>query len=147
MKKIKLISKLFEGISEQHLPFTETIRLFIETQFDFIAQNPRLPLFVVNEVIANKKNLVLVINVVKPKISEIFGRLETMLNEEIKKGAVRPVKFIDLISDILSMNIFTFLALPMLEAFNPNFDEAAKELILKERRESNVQFVLQALKS
>ena len=144
-KKIQIISQMFEGIDEQHLSFADTIRLFVECQFDFIAQNPRLPLFVMNEIIANNESLNLVVEIIQPKISEIFDRLQEQLDEEVKKGDIRPVKFFHLMMNVLSMNISTFIAFPLLEALTPNFDKAAKEFILNERRESNVQFILKAL--
>ena len=144
-QKIQTLSKMFEGISEQHLPFNDTIRLFVECQFDFIAQNPRLPLFMMNEIISNKKNLNLVVEIVRPKIVEIFVMLQKLVDEEVEKGGIRPVKFYHLLMNILSINISTFLAMPVLEALTPNFDEATKECLLKERREANVQFILKAL--
>ena len=144
-QKIQTLSQMFEGISEQHLPFNDTIRLFVECQFDFIAQNPRLPLFVMNEIISNKKNLNLVIEIVKPKIVEIFVMLQKLVDEEVEKGGIRPVKFYHLLMNILSMNVATFLALPVLETLTPNFDEGTREFLLNERRESNVQFILKAL--
>ena len=144
-QKIQTLSQMFEGINEQHLPFTDTIRFLVECQFDFVAQNPRLPFFVVNEIISDKENLNLVIEVVKPKISEIIGSLEKMLHEEIGKGAIRPINFLHLIMNILSMNVFTFLALPLLETIIPHFDEETRKFLLNERRDSNVQFMLNAL--
>ena len=136
---------MFENISEKHLPFAETIRLFIEYQFNFIAKNPRLPLFVMNEVFSDKEKMNLVLEVVSPKIREILAGLEDLLNQEVEKGAIRPVKLMHLMMNIISMNVSSFLSLPLLETIIPGFDEKAKELILNERRECNVQFILKAL--
>jgi len=145
-EKVQMFSQIFEVITEQNLPFTETIRRFIECQFDLVAQNSRLPLFVMNEIMSDKKNLNLVIEVIKPKAVVIFNRLETMLNDEIEKGNVRPVKFINLIMNILAINISFFLVSPLFEEIILPFDKSVKEAIIKDRRESNVQFILKALK-
>jgi len=145
LKKIQTLSQMFENISEKHLPFAETIRLFIEYQFNFIAKNPRLPLFVMNEVFSDKEKMNLVLEVVSPKIREILAGLEDLLNQEVEKGAIRPVKLMHLMMNIISMNVSSFLSLPLLETIIPGFDEKAKELILNERRECNVQFILKAL--
>ena len=144
-QKIQTLSQLFEGIDVQHLPFMDTIRLFVEYQFLFIAQSPRLPLFMMNEIISDKKNLKMVVETVKPQITEIFDKLKRMLDEEVEKGAIRPIKFQHLIMNILSMNISTFPALPLLEELIPEFDDKKKEAILNERCECNVQFILKAL--
>ncbi len=145
-QKIMTFSSMFEGISEQNLSFMETIRLFIECQFELVSLNPRLPRFVINEIISNKKNLHLLLDVVKPKVIPIFSKLEGMLNEEIEKGTVRPIKFINLIINALSINISFFLILPLLEEIILPFDKTVKEAILNDRRESNIQFIMNALR-
>jgi AcrR family transcriptional regulator len=145
-QKIHTLSQMFEGISEQRLPFTDTVRLFVECQFNFMAQNPRLPLFVMNEIISNKKNLNLVIDVVKPRILKNIEKLQKMMDEEIERGSICPVKYLHLMMNVISMNVFTFIALPLLGEIIPDFDETTKKFLLKERREANVQFILKGLK-
>jgi AcrR family transcriptional regulator len=145
-QKIQTLSQMFESISD-HLTFEEAIRLFIEKQFDFVAQNPRLPRFILNEITAKRDNLNLVIEVVRPKIELIFSRMGKLLNKEIAKGGIRPISFRDFIMNIISLNISTFIILPVLENILPaGMDEKTKESYLNERRESNVQFILNALK-
>jgi AcrR family transcriptional regulator len=145
-QKVTELAQLFEGINAHGLPFEETLRLFIECQFNFIAQNPRLPRFVLNEIVAKKENLDLVIEVVKPKITEILVRIEQMLTEEIGRGTIRPVNFLFLIMNVVSMNISTFIFLPLMDEIFPYVTDEMKEAFLKERRESNVQFILNALR-
>jgi AcrR family transcriptional regulator len=145
-RKIQMLSGIFEGISGQYLPFHQMIRLVIECQFDFIAQNPQLPRFVLNEIAAKKENLDLLIEVVIPKITEIFSHIEQALNEEIARGTVKPVKFRDLIMNIISINVSTFIFLPVMGNIFPDMDEDAKKAYLAGRRESNVQFILNALR-
>jgi AcrR family transcriptional regulator len=145
-QKVQTLSQVFESISD-HLPFEEAIRLFIENQFNFVAQNPHLPRFILNEIVSNSDNLNLVIEVVRPKIEWILGRVEKLLNEEIAKGGIRPILFRDFVMNVISLNISTFITLPVIERILPGgMDKAIKEAYLKQRRESNVQFILNALK-
>jgi AcrR family transcriptional regulator len=145
-QKVQIITQLFENNSED-LPFAEVVRWFIESLFDFVAQNPWMPWFVLNEVSANSDNLNLMIEVARPKIEAIFNNLEKLLNEEIARGGIRPVSFRDFVMNILSLNISTFIMMPVLERIMPvEMDEKMKEKYLKERRESNVQFILNALR-
>jgi AcrR family transcriptional regulator len=145
-RKIQELSQIFEGISAQGLPFADTVRLFIECQFDFIAKNPRLPRFVLNEILTNEDNLKLVVEVVKPKITEILFRLEKMLNDEIEKGTVRPINFMFLVMNVVSLNISSFIAMPVLDNIFPDITKEMKQRLLAERRESNVQFILNAIR-
>ncbi|MDR1593999.1 MAG: hypothetical protein LBS43_05880, partial [Prevotellaceae bacterium] len=129
-----------------NLPFAETVRLIVEMQFDFARQNPRLPYFILSEVLSNKENLALVIDVLYPKLSGIFGKIEKILSDEIAKGVIRPVTIRDFMMNLLSLNISTFIALPILQEIFPVENDKIMNKILDERRESNVQFILNALK-
>lgn len=145
-QKVQILSQMFEGVGAQRLSFLESISIFIQLQFDFVMQNPCLPLFIINEVNSERKSLRLVIEAVKPQMSAIFEELQKKMSEEVEKGSIRPINFLHLIVNILSMNISTFLVLSLIKGNNAFFDPKMKESILDERRESNVQFVLNALK-
>jgi len=146
LQKIQMLSEIFEDIYGKELPFTETVRLFIEEQFNFVAKNPQLPRFFLNEISANKENRNLLFEVVVPKASVIFQKINALLNNEIAAGRVRPIALPNLMMNILSINISTFLALPSLQDIFPITNSAALTNFLNERRESNVQFVLNALR-
>ncbi|MDR3188607.1 MAG: TetR/AcrR family transcriptional regulator [Prevotellaceae bacterium] len=144
LKKIQILSQACEAILVQHLPFAGTIRLIVESQFNFVRQNPQLPYFVLNEILSNKENRALVLKLLRPKIMNIFDNIEKILSVEIEKGAIRPVKIRDFMMNMISLNISTFVALPILQEIVN--DEEMLDSILNERRESNVQFILNALK-
>ncbi|MDR0682022.1 MAG: TetR/AcrR family transcriptional regulator, partial [Dysgonamonadaceae bacterium] len=55
-EKVGTIMQMFGGILEENRPFMETIRLFVEKQFNFVVQNPKLPHFVFTEIISNEVN-------------------------------------------------------------------------------------------
>ncbi|MDR2389511.1 MAG: TetR/AcrR family transcriptional regulator [Tannerellaceae bacterium] len=146
-QKIQTLTQIFTGIYEQHLSFEELLRKFIEAQFNFAAQNPQLPHFVMNEILSNRNNRKLVFDVFAPKMSVIFDNLERMLNIEIEAGRIRPITLIHLVMNVVAMNVFIFVAMPLLEEILPLQEPAVREKILDERRESNVQFVLNALRA
>jgi len=146
LQKIQMLSGIFEDIWEKGLPFAETLRLFMQEQFNFVAKNPQLPRFILNEIVANKDNRNLLIEVLAPKISAIFQKFSELLNVEIAAGRVRPITFLNLMMNILSINISVFIALPVLQDVFPETNDAALTALLNERRESNVQFILNALK-
>jgi hypothetical protein len=87
-----------------------------------------------------------VIEVVVPKITEIFNYIEQALNEEIARETVYPIKFRNLMMNIISINVSTFIFLPVMENVLQNVDENTKKSYLTERRESNVQFILNSLR-
>lgn len=145
-EKVQILAQMFGGIFAKDASFTEIIRLVVETQFNFAAQNPQLPPFVFNEILLNKENRNWAIETIFPQIFPYYCTVEKLLNDEIAKGAVRPITIRDLMLNVISINIVAFLALPVLkDAFNLDNGEALNHF-LNERRESNVQFILNALK-
>jgi AcrR family transcriptional regulator len=145
-EKVHTLAQMFVGIFEKNRPFMETVRLFVETQFNFVAQNPQLPQFIFHELLQNKDNRDWAIKTLFPQIFPVYCAVEKMLNDEIAKGAVRPVSSRDLLFNIVSINISVFVALPVLEETFQLKDRGVLESFLNERRESNVQFILNALK-
>jgi AcrR family transcriptional regulator len=141
-EKIQMVSLSFEEIFDKRLPFFETVRLIVESQFDFAAKNPKLPLFILNEILSNKENRALVFNSLSPKVKSIINKLNTMFNEEIAKGTIRPISLSDFLMNMVSMNLTVFILLPIIE----EFPSVNIEKLLRERRESNIQFILNALR-
>ena len=133
-------------IFDKNLPFEQTIRQIIETQFNFVAKQPHLPLFVFNEILQNKANRDLVLEFIVPHLSIFLEKIEKTLNEEIEKGNNRPISIRDLMMNILSINISTFIAMPIINDILPIKDKTILKKMLNERRESNVQFILNAIR-
>mgnify|MGYP001049098973 CR=1 FL=1 len=145
-EKAQLLSQMFNVVLEQNATFTETLRLLIETQFNFVATNPQLPMFVSREILSNKENLQWLIQTIYPHLLPFLSAFEKMFNAELSKGTIRPVTFQNLLMNVISLNISTFIAMPMLkEALQLNSNEKI-EKFLAERLESNVQFILNALR-
>lgn len=145
-EKTGTITQMFGGIFEKNRPFSETIRLVVETQFNFVSQNQQLPLFIFNELLSNRENRDWAIESLFPQIFPIYCTLEKILNDEIAKGNIRQISIRDLMFNIGSINISIFIALPILQDVFSLKDKNALENFLNERRESNVQFILNALK-
>lgn len=146
LKKVQTISLHLEDIFEQHLPFFETVRLIVESQFDFVARNPKLPHFILNEILSNKENRTLLLKVLSPQVKDVLARLKEMLAEEIAKGTIRAISMSYFMINLVSINVSTFVVLPILQDMSPAKDNKLIEDMLKERRESNVQFILNGLR-
>ena len=145
-EKVQTFTQMFSVIFEQNTDFMETLRHVIETQFKFVAQNPQLPMFIIREIASNKENREWAIKTLFPHIFPFLSALEKMLNTEIAKGTVRPIAMQNLLMNVLSINISTFVALPVLKE-NLHFEnDETVENFLNERCKSNVEFVLNALK-
>ncbi|MCL2434948.1 MAG: TetR/AcrR family transcriptional regulator [Lentimicrobiaceae bacterium] len=145
-EKVQTLTQMFNVVFEQNTDLRETLRLLIETQFKFLMQNPQLPMFVFREIVSNKENREWAIKILFPHLFPFLSTIEKMLTTEITKGTVRPIAFQNLLMNVLSINIATFIALPVLKE-NAHFAEAESlENFLHERCKSNVEFILNALR-
>jgi AcrR family transcriptional regulator len=144
-EKVALVGNSFYQQVHDDLPFEDIIRKFIEFHFDFLKQNPKLMTFVINEVLVNKNSRHFLINEMHPKMIKVFNRLEKLINDEVSRGNIRPVKATDLILNIASMNLMTFMVFPIAKDMMTGQSSDYFDHLIEERKESIVQFVLNAL--
>lgn len=141
---IQVMASSFAGTFDQDLPFFEKIQLGIETHFNIMEQNPRLPFFIYSEIITNEKRKEMFAQKLYPNISRILKDLQTGLDIEVEKGKAKPAKAIDILLNIISLNVFAFLAEPFLSLIGEKNHINYKEL-LQHRKENNVQVILKSL--
>ena len=150
--KDNLFSKVFEHYAKimldsfslflkEDLSFTEKITFGIEAHFDFIAANPKLPYFIVSELINDNNFIKLSINKLLPSLKNIFNQLEISIQEEANAGRIRYISAQDLIYDIICLNAFAFIALPTLKNNNCISEEDYAKFIAR-RKAENVQTIL-----
>jgi len=145
-EKVLTFAQMFSVVLEQSTDFQDTLKRFIETQFKFVAQNPNLPMFIIREIASNKENREWAITTLAPHLLPFVSAFEKMLYTEIAKGTIRPIVIQNLLMNILAINISTFVALPVLRASLHLENDEMLENFLNERCESNVQFILNALR-
>lgn len=111
-------------------------------QFDLMRKNDRFVWFMIDELIHNKENLTKIMEIVLPKVTGYIQCVNDMLEKEVKAGNVREIKLMDLIVNIVSINVASFIFLPVLGQIMP---EADINRYLDERRRSNVGFILDSI--
>ena len=131
----------FSLFLKEDLSFTEKITFGIEAHFDFIAANPKLPYFIVSELINDNNFIKLSINKLLPSLKNIFNQLEISIQEEADAGRIRYISAQDLIYDIICLNAFAFIALPTLKNNNCISEEDYAKFIAR-RKAENVQTIL-----
>jgi AcrR family transcriptional regulator len=145
-EKVQIIASTFEKIFDGKGTFEIVVRNFIERHFDFIAQNPRLISFVFHEMLSNEKSRLIILDFLQPKLESILCRLEKLILREVLKRKIRPVTSAELLMNIISMNVITFMVYPVLKEIIPGGKSKYPDKFLKERKKNNVRFILNALK-
>jgi len=144
-EKIGIIAHSLNATFDNDISFFDQIKLIIETHFDFLSDNPKLLFFVYSEVIKNEDRRKILSESILPRVNNLLIKLREAINEETKKGTINTIDPVELLLNIISLNLMTFLALPLLNTIDNQMPISLQE-ILRKRKESNVNFVINALK-
>lgn len=145
-EKISILGNIIiSAIGDEDLTLEDRIRQGIERHFDFIAANRDLPKFIVNEVLTRSDT----IDMMKCNAQNIVNNLLNSLQHEIDayaaKGLCRQVNARMLLIDIVSLNVFPFMAAPIvLGAIGDSYNSYDEFLAL--RKTENVETILNKLK-
>ncbi len=136
---------MFAIMGDPSLPIVERIKGGIEAHFDFIAANPLLPRFVINEIISRPERYKLLYKRVGAVIDNVYCGLQFEIDRSAERGEIEWVDVKMLFVSILSLNIFTFIAYPFME---PLMGElmADREGFLAARKAENIETILRRIK-
>lgn len=89
-EKARQLADTFLSRVDESLPFLEKIKCFIEAHFDLLTANPELPLFIYREILTNECGKEICRKTLFPNFRLAISLLDRSLQEEIKKGTIRP---------------------------------------------------------
>ena len=138
---VPLLTHLF-GNSD--LPLVERIEETISVHFDFVAVNPDLPRFIVNEVLPYKNRC----DLLKTKIAScfhLFNSLQREVDEAAARGVVEQFNVLLLFQSVLSLNIFPSLMINIIENLMSNNEQSMKE-IFAQRKAENIELIMRRIK-
>ena len=145
--KENLFNKIFENKIEilkapvvalaqnKDIDLRDRIREIIELHFDFLKTHPNLPHFLINEMRSNPQLIKILREKVGDTLGETFATIQSEIDEYVAKDIMKPISAFDLFLDIVSLNVFTFISLPI---FRHIADSDEKELQLIENRKKEI---------
>ncbi len=149
----KIVSKNIESLKaimlaamgDEKLPLFERVRQGVEGHFDFIASNPLFPRFIFNEVYSHPKRYETIKNNLLGVAKPLLAELQTQIDTFAHRGECRAVDARMLLLDIVSVNIFPFIAEAVVGPLLGNLFED-KAGFLARRKAENVETILRKLK-
>lgn len=145
-EKMRLMGQsILTSFGQSGLPLQERLSDAIGRHFDFIAANPDLPRFVVNEIFSRPERY----DAMRIKIREIADTLmrdlQQELNESAEQGLTEPIDVRILLLDIISLNVFSFIAYPILEPILGDLT-ADRDRFFALRKAENIEIILRRLR-
>lgn len=139
-----LMLKKFAPVFDETLSLEDKIRFFFREHITFLQKNPRLPLFILNELNRNPNRMKRLLD--HMPILTLWEKLEKQHPEEIKAMNLTREKIPQLMSTIASISVFPFAARNIISAIMEkagyDFDQ-----YIEERKTFAADFVIAALKN
>lgn len=136
---------IFTTFDDSDEPFITRLSKKMEAHFDLLIQNRQIPFLIINELILNENRRKKLVKSIYNSNLEIYRNFDRELQEEIKKGNIRPISTIDLLINIVSMNIIIFIMLPVLES-QFSFDNEEIAELLEHRKHEAVRTIMNSLR-
>ena len=132
-------------MGDPSLPIVERIKGGIATHFDFIAANPLLPRFIINEIVSRPERYEVLYKRAGIVVNSVYNGLQAEVDLAAERGEIERIDVKMLFISIMSLNIFTFVAYPFME---PIMGElmADREQFLAARKAENIETILRRIK-
>lgn len=129
------------------MSFEDFLRSAISMYFDALQKNPRLPFFVLEELVSNpERRKYLRENFVKrPSYVMLYMQFDARVKAEQQAGRLAKTDAFDIMMSIASLTVFTFLSLPMYQDLLSRSDEQVREYIAHRKAEVT-RLVLQGIR-
>lgn len=145
-EKISLLRNVvLESVCGADMSLEDKIRNAIERHLDFIAANPDLPRFLVGEVFNSPDRTAILLDKVKAYAPAMLEELQRQIDEAAAKGIFRRVDARMLIIDITSLNIFSFMVSPLINAVLGGPIVGSEDFV-EQRKKENFGTIMRKLK-
>ena len=146
-QKLELLSSLIrDSIMSENYPLEDKLRHIIDRHIDFIADNPELPGFLVREIFSNPERLNLVRSKIESFAPLLVANLQTELDRGYNEGKYRKIDARMLLIDIISLNVFAFMAAPLVNVVLSGFMDD-KENFRELRKKENFDTIMRKIKA
>ncbi len=145
-EKIALMGQsVLEVLGRPDLPLLERLREGMSRHFDFVAANSDLPRFIVNEVTSKPERYEAMRRRVEPIMNAMVNNFQQEIDNAAERGEIERVDIRHLMLDMLSLNIFPFIAYPVVR---PLIGELAsdREAFCEQRKRENIEVIMRRIK-
>ena len=145
--KVEQVVEYLDAPLDESIDFIERICNVVDFYFGILELDERLAPFIVNELIMNPSRWAKFRDryLRNESRSCAFDRFENMVEEEIKSGRIRKIKAIDLLLNIMSLTISSFIVAPKGFA-NGECDSSLRKSYLNARKEDLKNLIVNGIR-
>lgn len=129
------------------MPFEQFLSNAISLYIDTLIKEPRLPFFVMEELIKNQERRKYLCEqfLHDPQFIVYYMQLEAIVKREQQAGRMVVIDTIDIAMSVASLTVFMFIAMPLMKDMLNKTDEQMNELIYHRKAEIT-RLILQGLR-
>lgn len=136
-EKVDLLKRAMAGaIGDINAPLSTIIRNVVNNHMDFIAANPELPHFLIGEIFSNPQRSEVFLQKLREFTPPLLALIQSKIDAAAEQGLCRKVDAKNLMLDIVSLNIFPYVASPAVNAALDNCMVDAKAFLEKRKKEN-----------
>lgn len=143
-KTALLKAALINSLSGESTSLEDMIRNIIEGHLDFLAANPELPHFLIEEIYNDPERAKIFATHMERFAPVMLGNLQMKIDNAAEEGKCRKVDARMLMLDIVSLNVFSYIAAPIVRAVLGELT-ADPEAFLKARKKENFDTIMRKL--
>lgn len=139
-----LVEGILEVFTQTEKPFKQRMAEALDIHFEVIRQNPRLPLFMIREVASRPERFAVIKNIISTFAGNVLITMQKDIDQAVSNGEISPIDATTLLLDMVSLNVFPFIAKPVFEAatgLNLNADSKFWDL----RKKENIELIMRRL--
>lgn len=137
-----LLAPQLNAVLNDDSTIEEKVKNFTSNYISFVIKHPYLPNFIIQELNRNPDFIL------KLKENKGFPNLEKFkkqVDSEVKQGIIKPISAEQLFINILALNIFPFVAKPLIMAFTNTNDTTYRQL-MEDRKIEVSNFIINSIK-
>lgn len=120
----------------------DKVKNFTSNYISFIIKHPYLPNFIIQEL---NRNPEFILHIQKNSTLLNIEKFKKQVTLEVSQGILKPTKGDQLFINILALNIFPFVAKPLIKAFIKE-DDAGFKILMEQRKTEVSEFIINSIK-
>jgi len=141
-KAFSLLAPQLNAVMNSDDNICDKIKNFTNNYISFVIKHPYLPNFIIQEL---NRNPEFVKNIMAEKHFPTIEKFRNQVNAKVAEGIIRPIKAEQLFINIMALNIFPFIAAPLLKGF-ANVNNTEYKQLMEERKTEVAEFIINSIK-
>jgi len=145
-KKLSLVIIPFFSTQPEETELEPLLRQLIESHFEILRSNPKIPILFFNELLTNPARLEHFKSQLAKVQQVLLQKIERAIQTEILRGNILSVNSLDLLISIFSLNVTLFLITPLLQT-GLSLSQDEINSLWGRRKQENVRIILNSIRS